>query len=189
MYSVTVQKTFVDSDGVEVVYAYTFEDEDERVAVMNARMYASMVEYGFELRKWRPEDLAFPKEQLYQFIQPAVLRQLENIYPDVVRTGYASAKAYVQSYIGAMFDIDAMLEEGDPLSLHSLRLALCVSTAIFVLSSTPQYSDVVKQLGEHLTLMLRGLKSGHRNMGKETIPGDPNVRCSAVSLGKNGKRP
>lgn len=189
MYTVTVQKTFVDIDGVEIVYAYTFEDKNESVAMYNARMYASMIEYGFELKKWKPEDLAFPKEQLYQFIQPAVLRQLEQIYPDVVTTGYASAKAYVQSYVGAMFDVDAMLSESDPLSLHTLRLALCVSTAIFVLSSTPQYSDVVKQLGEHLTLMLRGLKSGHRNMGKGAVTGEPDVRCSAVSLGKNVKRP
>lgn len=190
MWTVTVQKTVIDSDGSEILYAFVASAETEEAATVYACLYASMVEYGMSAQKWQPSEMAFPKEQLYQFIQPSTLTQLENIYPDVVATAYMNAQAYVQSYVGAMFDIDAMLVSGDTTSTAlTLRLALCISTATFVLSSTPQFSDVVKQLNDQLLFLLRGLKSGQRNFGKAAIVGDPNVRLAVVSLSKNSNKP
>lgn len=190
MVTVTVQKNVVDMEGGETLYAFAATAETEEQAVLYACLYASMVEYGLTAQKWQPSDLPFPKEQLYQFIQPATLYQLEAIYPDTITTAYANANAYIQSYIGAMFDVNAILDSGETTTTaNTLRLALCLSTAIFILSSTPQYSDVVKQLNDQLSLLLRGLKSGQRNFGKSAIVGEPNVRVAVVSLSKEKNRP
>lgn len=191
MFTVTVQKTVIDeATSEELVYVYSATAHTEEVAMQLVCVYASMVEYGMVAEKWEPSEMAFPREQLYQFITPIMLQQLEEIYPDTVATAYMNANAYVQSYIGNMFSVDAILAAGQNTSTDlTLRLALCISTATFILSTTPQYSDVVKQLNDQLLLLLKGLKSGQRNFGKHAIPAEPNVRVEVVSLSKNVSRP
>lgn len=189
-FSVTVEKTVVEPDESETLYTYTKTEILEADAEAICIIYASMIEYGFLVEHWMPQDLAFPRSQLYQFIQPATLEHLESMYPDVVITAYNNALAYVQSYIGAMFDVDVMLTTGGTTSTAlTLRLALCISTVTFILASSPQYSEVVEMQNKQLHYLLRGLKSGNRNFGKNAEVGDPNVRVTVVSLSKSGNNP
>ena len=128
--------------------------------------------------------------ELYQFIQPQQLANIEAMYPDAVATAYQSALAYVQSYIGAMFDITAMLDSEDTSSTAlTLRLALAICTATYILSSSPQFSEVIELQNKQLHTLLRGLKSGNRNFGKAAIAGEPNVRVQVVKLERTGAKP
>lgn len=185
MWIATINKVFVDATGDEIMYTFTATANTETDAVNLALVYASMVEFGIMAERWSPGDMAFPREQLHQFIQPNQLEILEGMYPDVVPTAYASAMAYVQSYIGAMFDVDAMLQSSDTSSTAlTLRLALCLCTATYVLASSPQYAETIEIHNRQLHTLLRGLKSGNRNFGKNAIAGEPNVRASVVKLSK-----
>lgn len=186
----TAQKTVVDPSGDEVLYTYSAEASTRELALQQVRIYASMVEYGMVADKWQPKDMAFPREQLYQFIQPSQLENIESMYPDAVSTAYQSALAYVQSYIGNMFDVDAMLSsESTTSTALTLRLALAISTVTYVLASSPQYSEVIELHNRQLQTLLRGLKAGSRNMGKDGIIADPNVRATVVKLQKTGAKP
>ena len=186
----TAQKTVVDPSGDEVLYTYSAEASTRELALQQVRIYASMVEYGMVADKWQPKDMAFPREQLYQFIQPSQLENIESMYPDAVATADQSALAYVQSYIGNMFDVDAMLSsESTTSTALTLRLALAISTVTYVLASSPQYSEVIELHNRQLQTLLRGLKAGSRNMGKDGIIADPNVRATVVKLQKTGAKP
>lgn len=186
----TAQKTVVDPSGDEVLYTYSAEASTRELALQQVRIYASMVEYGMVAGKWQPKDMAFPREQLYQFIQPSQLENIESMYPDAVATAYQSALAYVQSYIGNMFDVDAMLSsESTTSTALTLRLALAISTVTYVLASSPQYSEVIELHNRQLQTLLRGLKAGSRNMGKDGVIADPNVRATVVKLQKTGAKP
>lgn len=186
----TAQKTVVDPSGDEVLYTYSAEASTRELALQQVRIYASMVEYGMVADKWQPKDMAFPREQLYQFIQPSQLENIESMYPDAVATAYQSALAYVQSYIGNMFDVGAMLSsESTTSTALTLRLALAISTVTYVLASSPQYSEVLELHNRQLQTLLRGLKAGSRNMGKDGIIADPNVRATVVKLQKTGAKP
>lgn len=186
----TAQKTVVDPSGDEVLYTYSAEASTRELALQQVRIYASMVEYGMVADKWQPKDMAFPREQLYQFIQPSQLENIESMYPDAVSTAYQSALAYVQSYIGNMFDVDAMLSsESTTSTALTLRLALAISTVTYVLASSPQYSEVIELHNRQLQTLLRGLKAGSRNMGRDGIIADPNVRATVVKLQKTGAKP
>lgn len=186
----TAQKTVVDPSGDEVLYTYSAEATTRELALQQVRIYASMVEYGMVADKWQPKDMAFPREQLYQFIQPSQLENIESMYPDAVATAYQSALAYVQSYIGNMFDVDAMLSsESTTSTALTLRLALAISTVTYVLASSPQYSEVIELHNRQLQTLLRGLKAGSRNMGRDGIIADPNVRATVVKLQKTGAKP
>lgn len=189
-WTVSVERTVIELDESETVYAYASTQVDEVDAEALVIMYASMIEYGLIAEHWQPQELAFPKEQLYQFIQPATLANLEAMYSDTVITAYNNAVAYVQSYIGAMFDVEVMLDTGGSTQTAlTLRLALCLSTVTFILASSPQYSDVIMQQDKQLHYLLRGLKSGSRSFGKDAVVGDPNVRVTSVSLMNKGARP
>ena len=186
----TAQKTVVDPSGDEVLYTYSAEASTRELALQQVRIYASMVEYGMVADKWQPKDMAFPREQLYQFIQPSQLENIESMYPDAVATAYQSALAYVQSYIGNMFDVDTMLSsESTTSTALTLRLALAISTVTYVLASSPQYSEVIELHNRQLQTLLRGLKAGSRNMGRDGIIADPNVRATVVKLQKTGAKP
>lgn len=186
----TAQKTVVDPSGDEILYTYSAEASTRELALQQVRIYASMVEYGMVADKWQPKDMAFPREQLYQFIQPSQLENIESMYPDAVATAYQSALAYVQSYIGNMFDVDAMLSsESTTSTALTLRLALAISTVTYVLASSPQYSEVIELHNRQLQTLLRGLKAGSRNMGRDGIVADPNVRATVVKLQKTGAKP
>lgn len=186
----TAQKTVVDPSGDEVLYTYSAEASTRELALQQVCIYASMVEYGMVADKWQPKDMAFPREQLYQFIQPSQLENIESMYPDAVATAYQSALAYVQSYIGNMFDVDAMLSsESTTSTALTLRLALAISTVTYVLASSPQYSEVIELHNRQLQTLLRGLKAGSRNMGKDGVIADPNVRATVVKLQKTGAKP
>lgn len=186
----TAQKTVVDPSGDEILYTYSVEASTSELALQQVCIYASMVEYGMVADKWQPKDMAFPREQLYQFIQPSQLENIESMYPDAVATAYQSALAYVQSYIGNMFDVDAMLSsESTTSTALTLRLALAISTVTYVLASSPQYSEVIELHNRQLQTLLRGLKAGSRNMGKDGIIADPNVRATVVKLQKTGAKP
>lgn len=186
----TAQKTVVDPSGDEVLYTYSAEASTRELALRQVCIYASMVEYGMVADKWQPKDMAFPREQLYQFIQPSQLENIESMYPDAVATAYQSALAYVQSYIGNMFDVDAMLSsESTTSTALTLRLALAISTVTYVLASSPQYSEVIELHNRQLQTLLRGLKAGSRNMGKDGVIADPNVRATVVKLQKTGAKP
>lgn len=186
----TAQKTVVDPSGDEILYIYSAEASTSELALQQVCIYASMVEYGMVADKWQPKDMAFPREQLYQFIQPSQLENIESMYPDAVATAYQSALAYVQSYIGNMFDVDAMLSsESTTSTALTLRLALAISTVTYVLASSPQYSEVIELHNRQLQTLLRGLKAGSRNMGKDGIVADPNVRATVVKLQKTGAKP
>lgn len=186
----TAQKTVVDPSGDEILYTYSAEASTSELALQQVCVYASMVEYGMVADKWQPKDMAFPREQLYQFIQPSQLENIESMYPDAVATAYQSALAYVQSYIGNMFDVDAMLSsESTTSTALTLRLALAISTVTYVLASSPQYSEVIELHNRQLQTLLRGLKAGSRNMGRDGIIADPNVRATVVKLQKTGAKP
>lgn len=186
----TAQKTVVNPSGDEILYTYSAEASTRELALRQVCIYASMVEYGMVADKWQPKDMAFPREQLYQFIQPNQLEIIERMYPDAVTTAYQNAMAYVQSYIGAMFDVDTMLATGDTTSTAlTLRLVLCLKTVVYILASSPQYSETIEMHERQITMLLRGLKIGNRNMGKYGVAGDPNVRVSVVSLQKTGAKP
>lgn len=186
----TAQKTVVYPSGDEILYTYSAEAPTSELALQQVCIYASMVEYGMVADKWQPKDMAFPREQLYQFIQPSQLENIESMYPDAVATAYQSALAYVQSYIGNMFDVDAMLSsESTTSTALTLRLALAISTVTYVLASSPQYSEVIELHNRQLQTLLRGLKAGSRNMGKDGIIADPNVRATVVKLQKTGAKP
>lgn len=191
MWTTTVQKTVSDpSTGDEILYTFSANGETEEAATSLACMYASMVEYGMDSQKWKPEGMAFPREQLYQFIQPAQLENIERMYPDAVDTAYQNAIAYIASYMGNMFDLEAMLNSGDSSSTAlTLRLALAISTVTFILASSPQYSDTIELHNRQLHMLLRGLKSGQRNFGKNGISAEPNVRVQVVTLEKTGAKP
>lgn len=189
MWTVTVSKTFEDDiDGV--MYIQSFSAETQTVAVHLACNYASMVEYGYVALKWGPKDMPFSRDMLKAFIQSAQLDVIEQMYPDIITVSYENALAYVQSYVGAMFDIDAMLSSGDASSTaQTLRLALMLCTVTYILASTPQYAETVEMHNRQLHHLLKGLKSGSRNFGKAAIAGDPNVRVSIVDLIKTGEQP
>lgn len=190
MYSVTVQKVAVDAEGDEILYTFTANGDTQAEADYMACIYASMVEYGLLADKWQPSEMAFPREQLYQFIQPSQLHIIESMYPDAVATAYQNALAYVQSYIGAMFNVDEILASDDTTSTSlTLRLALAIQTAIFLLASSPQYAETTELHNKQLHQLLRGLKSGQRNFGKSAVIGEPDVRVAVVNLTKTGAKP
>lgn len=190
MWKTTVSKTVMDDSGDEILYTFSAQADTQEKSEYLALLYVSMVEYGMVAQKYAPKEMAFPKEQLYQFIQRNTLDMLESMYPDVVETAYQNAYAYVQSYIGAMFDVDAMLAEGGMSStVLTLRLALCISTVTYILASSPQNADTIAMHNQQLHMLLRGLKNGSRNMGKNGIAGEPNVRMSVVKLSKTGYKP
>lgn len=191
MWTVTVTKTVVEiSTGDEILYTFSASAETEDEATQLACVYASMVEYGILAEKWTPTDMAFPREQLLQFIQRDTLTMIETMYPDAVETAYMNAMAYVQSYIGNMFNVDAMLASGDTSSTAlTLRLALCLCTVTYVLAASPQYAETIKCHQEQMHLLLKGLKSGQRNMGKQGIVAEPNVRVTVVKLAQTGAKP
>lgn len=192
MYNVTVQKTVTDPSTLEeILYTYSISTETQESAMYAARAYASMVEYGIDSLRWKPtEGMPFPREQLYQFIQRSQLETIEAMYPDAVTTAYANALAYVQSYIGNMFDIEAMLDNnGTSASAMTLRLALCLSTVTFILASSPQYAETIELHNKQLHTLLRGLKSGSRSMGNDGIIQEPDTRIVVVNLRNAGSRP
>ncbi len=189
-WTVTGEKTVIEDDESETEYIYSKTETLEADALAVVIIYASMVDYGLLVEHWMPQELAFPKEQLYQFIQPATLTHLESIYEDIVVTSYNNALAYVQSYIGAMFDVAVMLETGGTTQTAlTLRLALCLSTVTFILASSPQYSEVIIQQDKQLHYLLKGLKSGNRSFGKDSEVSTPNVRATVVTLTSSGQRP
>ena len=173
----------------EIYYSFSAKADTVEEAMAQAVNYASMIEYGTVASTWGPEEMAFPEMQLTQFIQPATLDNLKMMCPEVVQMAYKSAKAYVSSYFGNMFNIDAMLgDNSDTLAKQTLSLALCIATASYILASSPQYSETMEQHNKQLHALLRGLKSGQRNMGKGGIPAEPNVRVGVVNLmGPKGK--
>lgn len=188
-YITTVQKTVSDASG-EILYTYAAEADTLEASVQLACTYASMIEYGMIAQAWGPTDMIFPKEQLYQFIQPSQLDVIEGMYPNAVPTAYQNALSYVQSYIGNMFNVDEMLSSGETTTTAmSLRLALIICTVTYILSSSPQYSEVIEMHNRQLHMLLRGLKSGGRNMGKAGVIADPDVRVTVVSLKKTGAKP
>lgn len=190
MYKVTVQKTIVDRDGDEALYTFTALGSTLEEATQTACIYASMVEYGLLADKWQPSTMSFPREQLYQFIQPSQLEIIEQMYPDAVATAYQNALAYVQSYVGAMFNIEEIIANEDTTSTGmTLRLALAIQTAVFLLSSSPQYSETIELHNRQIHTLLRGLKSGNRNFGTNAPIADPDVRVSIVKPTKTGSRP
>lgn len=191
MYKVTANKTVIDPDTEdEIQYSYTSTAETEEDATNAVLLYVSMVEYGMIADKYAPKEMAFPREQLYQFIQRNQLDIIEGMYPDAVTTAYQNALSYVQSYIGNMFDVDAMLSaDANSSTAQVLRLALCISTVTYILASSPQYAETIELHNRQLHGLLKGLKSGSRNMGKDGIVAEPNVRVSIVSLSKNNNRP
>lgn len=190
--TVTVTKTFIDEDtGDELMYLYTITQPTYEEANDIALLYVSMVEYGTAANHWMPsDDMAFRYEDLYQFIQKGTLDQLVAMYPETVTTAYRNALAYVHSEIGAMFDIDAMLNSDDVSATSmTLRLALCMKTAWFCLASSAQYSEVTEQNEAQIKTLLKGLKSGSRNMGKAGLIAEPNVRGTIVSQGRKSNLP
>lgn len=191
MYTTTVQKTFTDSStGESLLYTFTATGETAEQSETTACVYASMVEYGYVADKWAPKDMAFPEEQLYQFIQPAQLDAFKAMYPDIVATSYMSAKAYIQSYFGNMFDVDTILATEDTTTAGlTLRLALLISTVTYVLAASPQYAETIEVHNRQLHDLLRGLKSGQRNMGKGGTISTPDVRVSVVKLSDTGAKP
>lgn len=190
MYRVTVQKTVVDTSGDEILYTFSTTANTAEQATQCACLYASMVEYGLVAQKWQPKEMAFPREQLYQFIQPSQLEVLESMFPDAVPSAYQNALAYIQSYIGNMFNVEEILEVGGTTSTAmTLRLALVMQTAIFLMASSPQYSEVTELHNQQLHYLLRGLKSGGRNFGKSAVIAEPDVRTSIVRLSKTGAKP
>lgn len=190
MVIVTVQKTVEDVNGVETTYTYTAQAPTVEEATQRACLYASMVEYGLIADAWQPSEMAFPREQLYQFIQPSQLEILEQMYPEAVPVAYQNALAYVQSYIGNMFNVDEMLQADDTTSMSlTLRLALAIQTAVFLLASSPQYAETTEMHKKDVHALLAGLKSGRRNFGKQGIEAEPNVRVAVVSLRKTGAKP
>lgn len=189
-YTVTAARTVTEDDDTETEYTYSKTETLEADALAATIVYASMVEYGLLVEHWKPQDMAFPRSQLYQFIQPATLEQLEAMYEDIVTTSYNNALAYVQSYVGAMFDIETMLDEGGTTNTAlTLRLALCISTVTFILASSPQFSDVINHYNDVLSKLLRGLKSGNRNFGADSTIPEKDVRVFSVSLSKTGNKP
>lgn len=191
MWNIVVQKTVEDPQaGDEIIYTFSANGQTEEEALRYVNSYASMVEYGTIAQQWEPKEMAFTRDQLYQFIQPSQLNVLEKMYPNVIPTAYQNALAYVQSYIGAMFDVDAMLASGDTSSTAlTLRLALCISTVTYILASSPQFAETIEMHNRQLHTLLRGLKTGSRNFGKNSIVGSPDVRVSIVSLTKTGAQP
>lgn len=190
MFRATTQKTVVDKDGNETLYTFSSIDETEEKALYDATVYASMVEYGLVAEKWQPSDMMFPREQLYQFIQPSQLDILEKMYPDCVPVAYQNAMAYVQSYIGNMFDVEAIVNADDTTSTaYTLRLALVIQTAIFLLASSPQYAETTELHNRQLHMLLRGLKAGSRNFGAAAEIAEPNARVQIVTLTKTTQKP
>lgn len=189
-FTVTGEKTVVEDDDSETLYSYSITETLEADALALVIVYASMIDYGLIAEHWYPQDLPFPESQLYQFIQPETLAHLKAMYSDVVITGYNNALAYVQSYIGAMFDVKTMIETGGTTQTAlTLRLALCLSTVSFILASSPQYSETIMMQDKQLHYLLRGLKSGSRSFGKDAEVSSPNVRAVAVSLSPKSSRP
>lgn len=179
MFTCTVSKTIEDEN-----YVFSANGATAAEAELYARTYASMVEYALAYDKYAPGAMFFPKENLYQFIAPQVLATLEAQFPMCVDVAYQNALAYVESYVGNMFDLPAMIASGDTShTANTLRLILCLATAQFVLASTPQYADVTRQWNDQLLMMLRGLKQGSRNFGKNAIEAEPNARVEVVTLG------
>ena len=190
MYKVTVQKTVIDNEGNETLYTYSATGYTLEDATNTACIYASMIEYGLLADKWQPSTMAFPREQLYQFIQPSQLDIIEQMYPDAVDTAYQNALAYIQSYIGAMFNVDEIIANEDTTSTGmTLRLALAIQTAIFLMASSPQYSETIEMHNRQIHTLLRGLKSGNRNFGANAVIGEPDVRVSIVKPTKTGSKP
>lgn len=191
MWIATVQKTVTDEvTGDEILYTFSVSASTEDLATSLACVYASMVEYGMEARQWAPGDMLFPREELYQFIQPNSLAVIEDMYPDAVPTAYRNAVAYVNSYIGNMFDVETMIADEDTTATGlTLRLILCLQTAIFILASSPQYSDVIECHKHQLNVLLKGLKAGSRNFGVNSAIAEPNARLQVVNLTKVTNRP
>lgn len=190
MITVTVQKDFIFDDGSSTLYTFSANANTEEEALVSACQYASMVEYGLVAQKWQPKDMPFTREQLYQFIQPSQLDVLESMYPDTVAVAYQNAYAYIQSYVGNMFDVDAMLDNNDTSATAlTLRLALVIQTVIFILAASPQYAETIEMHNRQLHTLLKGLKTGNRNFGKGGIVAEPDVRVDIVKLQKSGSRP
>lgn len=191
LFKATTQKTFVNNDDTETLYTFTALDTTAEEALFACTVYASMVEYGLIADKWQPtDDMFFPEDQLHQFIQPSQLNILKQMYPDCVAVAYQSALAYIQSYVGNMFDIDSIIANADGTSTaYTLRLALVIQTAIYLLASSPQYAETIELHNKQLHMLLRGLKSGGRNFGKDAEIADPNARVQIVTLSKTAQRP
>lgn len=185
MWSCLVQKTFLDPvTGIPVIYIYEGTGETQQQAVMECRIYASMVEYGTDLQRWQPEDMYFNKEKLRQWISESQIMQFEGMYDNVVKVAYQNAVGFVVSQIGEIFALKKILsrEEGVSDDTHSVMgWILEVLTAWNVCAAGLNASMMLQTNYKMVVDKLTELKNGATTMANAPIKEEPNAMPTIYS--------
>lgn len=183
-YTGDISKEFIEPvTGAVEVYTYNtpnLSSMAEVEAVM--AMYATMVEYGVAAIKWSPDDMYFPKSELYQWISPQQLDQFEKMYPDCVIISYNSALGYVYSQIGELYDIPRILagETTDGTS-KIIRWILTVLTAYNLTSPSMKHSATLEDNYTMVVKKVTEMKNGATTLHNAPIKPERNAWPTIVN--------
>lgn len=104
------------------------------------------------------------RERLYLFVQPQEIEQHEAINPDVVNMAYQSAIGRINSEIGYIYDLPAMLaktgEERDETLLWLVTVLTCAS----VVGSSVNIAPLLQDEYINAQKRLQELKAGFSTM-------------------------
>lgn len=123
------------------------------------------------------------RERLYLFLQPQELRQFESMNPNVVRMAYDSAIGRINSEIGYIYDLPAMLGKAGEERDQTLMWLVTVLTCSIIAGSSINIAPMLQEEYVNAQRRLQELKAGFSTMleaEKKPITGD-NARMEVVS--------
>lgn len=167
--AITASKTFEYGQ----FYTYSVSEDSVSDALYLISLWASVIEYGEEASRFAPEDMYFPKKQLYQWMSPQQLEQFEKMYPDCVNVSYNSAMGLIRSQIGALYGVDAMIAgQTNTDTSQIFRWIVLVLTAYNIVSPGTKRYQVIEDNFTLANKKLKELKTGASYMNDGIIRND-----------------
>lgn len=125
------------------------------------------------------EDMIFPRSALLQYIQGSQLETIENMNPDAVWMAYKTAKGYVTSEIGMIYNMEEFFcNKCDPDdTLWYIMLAI---TCWHVAGAAINKSESLMMAYEDACLKLRTIKAGFARPVDLDLKEEPNARITIV---------
>lgn len=160
------------------------EEYYERISATleEAVLYANAIEYGYDAMFWKPGDMYFPKNMLYQWISPQQLEQFEKMYVDCVAVSYQSALGYIYSQIGELYDMDSILSgDTNDGTAKIMRWMLTVLTAYNLSSPSAKHSQTLQDNFDMVTKKVTEMKTGATTLHDAPIKEAPNAWGDVVN--------
>ena len=104
------------------------------------------------------------RDRLYLFIQPQELEQHEAVNPKVVDMAYQSAIGRINSEIGYIYDLPAMLAKEDDERDETLLWLVTVLTCATIVGSSVNIAPLLQDEYINVQKRLQELKSGFSTM-------------------------